>query len=360
LNVLSLKKIDKVVGSLLTNLCPRPSQAPPTSLGFTKFLLVRPGGIGDAVLLIPFILALKEVFPDCEVTILAERRNGIVFNLCPKIVQVLFYDKSTDLLKVLRQRYDLIFDTEQWHRLSAIVARLVRSDRKIGFATNERHRLFTDEVPYSHENYEADSFFRLLEPLGINGQEIHYPFLQVPEQYGVRAEASLGTFAMQPFVVLFPGASIPERRWGADKFQRLAIWLNQQGLPVAVVGGAQDREVGERILAGCHGINLAGKTSLAETAAVLQRSQLLVSGDSGVLHLAVGLDVPTVSLFGPGIAAKWAPRGEKHIVLNKNLLCSPCTRFGYTPPCPIGGRCIQQITVDEVAQAVAALLSAEC
>ncbi len=83
---------------------------------------------------------------------------------------------------------------------------------------------------------------------------------------------------------------------------------------------------------------------------------MLVSGDSGVLHIAVGLNKPTVSLFGPGIAAKWAPRGEKHIVLNHHLDCSPCTRFGYTPSCSHGARCIQDITVEEVFTAVMTLL----
>lgn len=158
------------------------------------------------------------------------------------------------------------------------------------------------------------------------------------------------------FVVLFPGASIPERRWSVDKFHYLALRLNHMKVPVVVVGGRQDQDAGDSILAGCQGFNLAGKTSLAETAAVLQQSSLLVSGDSGVLHLAVGLDVPTVSLFGPGIAAKWAPRGERHIVINKNLDCSPCTRFGYTPVCPDRGLCIQMISVDEVVAAATTLL----
>jgi ADP-heptose:LPS heptosyltransferase len=89
----------------------------------------------------------------------------------------------------------------------------------------------------------------------------------------------------------------------------------------------------------------------------LNRSQLLISGDSGVLHLGVGLGTPTVSLFGPGIADKWAPRGEQHIVINHKLPCSPGTRFGTTPPCPIGAKCIQDITVDEVFAASMKLVS---
>lgn len=326
----------------------------------SSLLLIRPGGIGDAMLLVPAIHFFKKVFPDCEITVLAERRNGVAFALCPGVSQVLLYDRPKQLLAAMRQRYDVVIDTEQWHRLSAVVARLVRSNLKIGFATNERKRLFNSAIAYAHEDYEAYSFLKLLEPLGISEQKVQFPFLEVPDDAKKQAEGKLASLVGMTFVVLFPGGSIPERRWGAEKFHRLAVWLNEQGLSIVVVGGGQDREVGKAILASCQGLNLAGTTSLAETAAVLQRSSLLVGGDSGVLHLAVGLDVPTVSLFGPGIAAKWAPRGKKHIVLNKNLPCSPCTRFGYTPPCPDGGRCIQEISVDEVAEAVAVLLSAEC
>jgi ADP-heptose:LPS heptosyltransferase len=83
---------------------------------------------------------------------------------------------------------------------------------------------------------------------------------------------------------------------------------------------------------------------------------LLVSGDSGVLHLAVGLDVPTVSLFGPGIAEKWAPRGDIHRVIDHHLACSPCTRFGTTPPCPIQARCLADIGVDEVLGKIRTLI----
>ncbi len=351
-----LKKIDAAVGSLLARVWPRPSRANTSSDGPNRLLLIRPGGIGDAVLLVPAIHAFKKAYPDCDVTVLAEVRNGAVFALCPEINQVLLYDRPRQLFAALGQRYDVVIDTEQWHRLSALMARLIRADFKIGFATNERKRLFNVAVPYAHEHYEVNSFLRLLEPLGVENQEVEYPFLKVPEDIARKADKKLESLADQTFVVLFPGASIPERRWGADRFHRLALWLNQQNLAVVVVGGGQDREVGETILAGCQGLNLAGSTSLAETAVVLQRSYLLVTGDSGVLHMAVGLDVPTVSLFGPGIAAKWAPRDAKHRVLNKNLSCSPCTRFGTTPPCPDGGRCIQDISVDEVASDVAVLL----
>src|SRR6185369_3732997 len=129
----------------------------------------------------------------------------------------------------------------------------------------------------------------------------------------------LEPLAGKRFVSFFPGASIPERRWGADKFRKVAELLAAIDVPIVVVGGQEDKGQGDVIASGGLGLNLAGRTSLSETAAIIESSALLLSGDSGVLHIAVGLGKRTVSLFGPGRAKKWAPRGERHIVINKEL-----------------------------------------
>jgi len=345
-----LKKADCWGGRWLVYLFTSPLVSP---FKLKRFLLIRPGGIGDAVHLIPAIQCLKQAHPSATIDILAEKRNAAVFSLCPEVDQVLRYDCPRDFLSIFHRKYDVIIDTEQWHRLSAVVARLIRSDCKIGFATNERRRMFTHGVDYFQDDYEVESFSHLLVPLDVTFG-LSRPFLQVPLPDRKRAEKLLVPVAI-PFVALFPGASIPERRWGARKFGDLANRLRAMGLEVVVIGGEEDRAQGEEIV-GQGGLNLAGRTSLTETAAVLQRSVLLVSGDSGVLHLAVGLDVPTVSLFGPGIAQKWAPRGDIHRVIDHHLACSPCTRFGTTPPCPIQARCLADIGVDEVLGKIRTLI----
>ncbi len=113
---------------------------------------------------------------------------------------------------------------------------------------------------------------------------------------------------------------------------------------------------GDRIINGMRGLNLAGRTSIIETAAIIDMSSVLLSGDSGVLHMGLGLGKPTVSLFGPSNTKKWAPRGDRHIVLNKKLFCSPCSKFGYTPICRFNAECMADITVGEVVGAVEKLL----
>ena len=140
-------------------------------------------------------------------------------------------------------------------------------------------------------------------------------------------------------------------------FARLAAVLHGMGVAVVVVGGQADERDGEEIVRNGDGLQLAGKTSLEETAAILAGAALLVTGDSGLLHVAEGIGCPTVSLFGPGIRRKWAPRGAQHIVIDRGLSCSPCTRFGTTPLCPDRARCIRDIEVEEVFAAAEKLLA---
>lgn len=356
LNILFLKLLDKTVGRLLCTIFPPSSVNAPDLI--SKILIIRPGGIGDAVLLIPTVTTIRSAYPACSIDILAEKRNAAVFRLVSGIRNVYLYDSLTGILSALQNRYDAVIDSEQWHRLSAVTARMVRAPVKIGFGTNERSRLFSHHVQYFPDDYEADSFLKLLIPLSVDvSQGIPSYFIRIPEVAMLTAASLMERVGEGPVVAIFPGSSSMEKRWGADCFRQVAEQLSVFGSRIVVVGGEDDRRQGDFIAGGGLGLNLAGLTSLSETAAVIQNSALLVSGDSGVLHIAAGLGVPTVSLFGPGRTEKWAPRGDRHIVLNKELPCSPCTTFGNTPPCPIGARCMQDITVDEVVNAAITLLT---
>jgi len=358
MNISLMKAVDNLLGRVAVSLLPRSAMtAIPADI--RSVLIIRPGGIGDAVLLVPVVLAFREKYPSARITILAEQRNSAVFRLCPAVDRLLLYDRPPDLLNAVRGRYDVVIDSEQWHRFSAVVARMTGAPVRIGFATNERSRLFTHQIGYSHDDYEAVSFFNLMEPLGVQAGCAAGRFLSIPEEAAVTASKLLGDYESVPFVTVFPGASIPERRWGADRFRRVAERLSVFGVRVVVVGGREDRQTGETIVAGGFGLNLAGQATLPVSAAIMDRSALLVSGDSGVLHIAVGLGKPTVSLFGPGRAKKWAPQGDRHIVINRKLPCSPCTTFGTTAACPRDAECMRIITPDEVANAVTMLLTAE-
>ncbi len=352
-----IKRLDAVVGIPLCSLFPRAGSSD-SEIAVHRILLIRPGGIGDAVLLAPTIEALKKKFPKAELTVLAEKRNAGVFALIPGVDQVLRYDVAKEFLAVFRLKPDIIIDSEQYHRLSAVVARLIGAEILIGFGSNERARLFHHAIPYSHDTYEAISFLQLLGPLGIGPSDILYdaPFLKIPAAAQSNASKLLALLAGHPYVTVFPGASIPERRWGAERFAKVAASLRDLGYTIVIVGGKEDMASAPEIIANINGLNFTGQTTLAETAAILKYSALLISGDSGILHIGVGLDIPTISLFGSGIAKKWGPQGPQHHVLQSHLPCSPCTKFGYTKRCPQNAECMRMIGTEEVVRAAMMIL----
>lgn len=347
-----LKRLDALVGPPLTRLFfePKGAEGPcsPRSV-----LLIRPGGIGDAVLLIPAIRSLAAAFPDCVIDILAEKRNAAAFQFCPVLHAVYRYDSPRQIRKALSIRYDLVIDTEQWYRLSALVAKLAGAPRSVGFATNERERLFTDPILYSEMEYEALSFYRLLAPVGIEPpREVAVPFLELPEPAAPEAERLLAPLSGQPFAAIFPGASLPRKEWGAERFREVAARLSSAGLKVVVVGGADTRAAAERVAYDGVALDLAGKGSLAVSAAILARAQVLVSGDSGLLHIAAGLGTPTVSIFGPSDPVKWTPRGVRHQVFSSSLPCAPCSLYGNVPACKVREPCLDATPAQVAAAAL--------
>lgn len=352
-----LKSIDAVFGKLAIKLVPSPAPRDIPADGIRSILIIRPGGIGDAALLSPALYKLREYFPAAQIHILAERRNAGAFALVPGIDRLFLYDSISGLINVLLSSYDIVIDTEQWHRLSALIARLTGAPIIVGFDTNDRRRMFTHTVPYSHEDYEADSFLHLAALFGTDtGMDNTAPFLFPPDDARQIAINILKSVRADKFVTIFPGASISERQWGVDRFSCVVKSLESRGVRAVVVGSADDRPLADAIVSGSSAVNLAGRTSISGTAAVISSSRLLLSGDSGILHIGVGLGTPTVSIFGPGIAAKWAPRGPRHRVINMNIACSPCTRFGNTPPCPRNVSCLAGITPEEVVRVILNLI----
>ncbi len=352
-----LKLLDKSVGVLLVSLLSTRRQRSKSG-DICNILFIRPGGIGDAVLLIPAIRALRNRLPGVQIDVLCEERNAGIFKLVKDLNGVYLYDRGKELIKCLRNSYEAVIDTEQWHRLSAVVAYLTNAPVRIGFDTNERGKLFTYRISYSHDDYEVYSFFHLIEPL-INEPpsfDPDGPFIDVPSALlsspVVEGVADTGRLA-----AIFPGASVYERRWGGEKYGKVAQALIRKGFKVLILGSHTDRREAEIIrTVAPDSLDLAGRTSLTEVAAILKKCKLLITADSGLLHLAYGVGTPTVSLFGSGIEKKWAPRGRRHIVLSEHLGCSPCTKFGYTPRCKRNAECLSLISVEKVIASAEKLL----
>jgi len=355
----ALKALDKIIGIPLMALLPRAGGCVIVPEKIKRALFIRPGGIGDLVLLLPAVRALAESLPGVDIDLLCEGRNAGVAKMSGDISGVFLYDNGPELLRCLRSGYDAVIDTEQWHRLSAAAAFFTGAPVRIGYATNNRKKLFTHPVPYSHDEYEVYSFFHLIEPLtgAAHSFDPDKPFLDVPEVIPERLSSELRN-QRAGMVAIFPGATVRERRWGARKFGMAAKELENTGYKVVILGSAADKKDAEDIRKYSPGsADLTGKTTLEETARVLKACKALVTADSGLMHVAFAVGTPTVSLFGSGIEKKWAPPGKNHIVINKGLDCSPCTRYGYTPRCPRNVECLEAISPEEVLDALDGILT---
>lgn len=348
-----LKRLDNSLGPLLVKFYATfPKKILKSALWPREILVIRPGGIGDAILLLPALDVLHNHFSKTSIYILAERRNAGIFECIPYIKRVFLYDRGLEMYWAMKRDYDLVIDTEQWHRLSAIVAYLTRAPMRIGFSTNERRELFTHPIAYSHKDYEVFSFLRLLEPLMVKiKMDLQRPFLPF-----INTKRRLNKDAT--WVAIFPGASIKERKWPKERFKEIVKWLNKEGVKIVIVGGKEDKKLGDFIIGDNKlNLNLVGRLSLHQTASVLTQVKLLLTTDSGVMHLAMAVGTPVVALFGPGIEDKWAPKDKRSIIINKHLPCSPCTCFGYTPPCPYNARCMRKISINEVKEAICEILA---
>ncbi len=331
-----------------------------------KVLVIRPGGIGDAVLLFPALKEIRNRFPEAVIDVLAEKRNSGILACCPYIDSVILYDYRAPctLYSVIRSKYDIVIDTEQWHRLTAAVSFVTGAPVRAGFQTNERSKLYSHPVTYSHSDYEARSFLNLAS--AVTGEQYEFkpdePFIPVDSFGSEDIDSALRDFKKDKKALagVFPGATVNERRWGVPKFAELTKELTAMGMGAVILGGKGDLENSskiKRISGGDNLIDFTGETTLAETAYIISQLDLLISGDSGLMHIAYGVGTPTVALFGAGIEEKWAPQGKSHIAINKHLSCSPCTKFGYTPTCPYDVKCLSEITVEEVTLKACELLS---
>ena len=337
----------------------------------SRLLVIRPGGMGDMVVLLPVLQRLESEFPGATIDLVCEQRNLGVLRLAGREQHALAYDAAPFRLlrHLLTHRYDAAIDTEQFHHFSAIMALLSRAPIRIGFKINpSRNLLYTHLINYALDGYEGRQFMRLLQPLGVVRAE--YELEGVLARVASAVELPSGALrdelarlsAGGAPVAVHIGSTTFYKQWGVSKFIRLVQTLTAgEGLGVVLVGGAEDAEAAAQILryvdtSAGRVVSCAGRLRLGETARVIRMARLFVGGDSGLAHLAVAVGTPTVALFGPSDHLKWGLENGRHIVVRKDLACSPCFIFGYHRLCHTVD-CMAEIAVEDVLNACRRLLA---
>ncbi len=370
----AVKKIDRAVGPWMTaHVKARSDGIPRIARSGSRYwkgrpvspdevrniLVIRPGGLGDAALTFPMLKALGAFYPKATMVVLAETRNASIYAASPVVDALFCYDqKPLATLNRLRHfGFEVIIDTEQFHHFSTLLANLLKPIYLCGFDTLSRSRLQTHSAGYSDETYEVLSFLDLAEAL--TGESVHFdpkaPFISAPPETEAWAQKTLSRVNGGPVAVIMPGATSVYRRWPAIRYAHTARWLVERGFYVVIIGGKDVVPVSRSITEGLRSdqiLNLAGRTTMLQSLALLEKGQVCVCADTGILHVAYGTGTPTVSLFGSGNLRKWAPPDGRHIAVRKDLDCSPCTQFGRTPSCPHSIACMESITVRDVTNAI--------
>lgn len=336
--------------------CPAPDKV-------SRILVIRPGGMGDMVLLLPTLKALRAQFPAARMDLVCEKRNAPILSLAGFGDCAILYDASPLFLlgRLARGGYDIAVDTEQFHYFSALMAALCRAPVRIGFKISPgRNLLYTHLVSYDMEGYEAAQFARLVRPLQIELRDSDTAGCLVAN--AVALPAALGTMftAGSPAIAMHVGSTTRYKAWSPAKFAELARKLSDRhGARIVLVGGRGDRRSAEAVAMearlGERLVSVAGELTLAQTASVMSRCSMFVGGDSGLSHVAVALGVSTVTLFGPSDSRKWGVRSERNAIVEKELACAPCFIFGYHKLCR-SIACMDRISVDDALAACRAVI----
>ncbi len=312
-------------------------------------LIIRPGGLGDALLLLKSINNFKKSNPFIKIDILCEKRNREAFDLIHGIDEIFLYDNFKLFFSLLKKYkfYDLVIDTEQWHFLSSLFARYL-GKYSAGFNTNKRYKNFDFYIEYFHKEYEQNMFDKLFIE---TSKQVNFNYYN---DYPL--ELKCKDLSLSYDIVIFTGASVWQRRWAIENYISLINKIKEK-FSVCLIGGKNELFLNKKIKEKTNIDDLTGKLNLKEVCGLLKKSKLLFATDSGILHLGVIVGIKTVSLFGPGIEEKWAPKGKNHFVINKHLPCSPCTKFGYMKKCNRNAECMKMIKMEEVYKNIIKLLN---
>jgi heptosyltransferase-2 len=329
-----------------------------------SILVVGPSWIGDTILAQPLFKLLHARHPGLALDVLAPRWTFPLLERMPEVRRpILSPFQHGDLRLGDRRRLGRELAAERYDQAivlpntfkSALVPLFARVPLRTGYIGEFRHWLLNDarrvdeeRLPQLAERYAALGLARgaaLERPLPG-------PHLRVDDS-GRRATLErLRLERGRPAAALCPGAEYgPAKRWPARYFAELAQGLAARGCAVWLVGSAGDRAIGEEIAQAAGGVcrNLCGETSLAEAIDVLASSAVVVSNDSGLMHVAAALGRPLVALYGSSSPAYTPPLARSAHILKLDLPCSPC----FERVCPLGHfNCMMQLDPHRVLAAV--------
>ena len=328
-----------------------PPDFPANRLKPFRILIRSSNWLGDSVMSVPAVRAIKRGRPDARVTVAAPEKIAAIWKLVPEVDEIISLPAGSLLGTVRAIRRASPFDVAILFPNSlraALEAWLSGIPRRVGYRGHHRswllHQMVRQRSRIGRIEHQAEKYLRIARDAGAEVSAPHLP------------AASVAHGGAGHKIALCPGAEYgPAKRWLPERFAAMAAAVSaNRPVEWVLFGTATDAAVGDVIATalGEHCVNRIGRTSLAELIEELRACRLLVTNDTGTMHLAALLGLPTVSVFGSTEPRMTAPLGHGHIILRHHVECSPC----FLRECPIDFRCMKAVSVEEVTAAVRSVL----
>ena len=332
-----------------------------------KILLIRFAAMGDTVLMIPAIRALREKYPEAQVDMLASNINGAIVENCPYINNKYKFEfskkisklkKNIRLFRLLRSnKYDIIIDFEPFVRLTAILSFLLRGRFIIGFKTEKqyKHIAYDASAEHSNKRHEVDNLLSLPALIGCTVLNRNLE-LWLPQDTGFFVDSLFKEAHIEAgsIVVIHPatGGMNHPRQWPSEYYKKLiSFLLDAYDVKIILLGGQSEIEAAETLLIKNEDriISFAGLTNLNQTIEIIKRANLFISGNTGTMHIASVFDIPLIAFHGPTDPVRFGPLGKNSHFIQAKISCSPCLDLGFEYGCD-KYPCMSFITPGEVIE----------
>ncbi len=339
-----LRWFDRIVGTLIIiPLWLFSLPFPKAKLEPRRILVIKLWAMGESILTLPLIHAIKKRYPKATITVLARNRVRAVYEDNKDVTHLLSAEPFALFSLIPRLRkYDLVIDCEPYLNISALFAWWL-GRRRIGFLHGVRSLLYTDKILFNDQQHEVLTYLEMAQPLGIT----ETPERLVPVETSRVDEKKIDAVCKEwgikkgdRLVCICPGAAESSRGriWSPKRFAKVADALVKEFLvKIILIGSKSERPLAEEVAKAMQytGINAAGETSVKELAALLKRCTLTISNDTGPMHLAAAMGTKTLGLFCPNTPVRFAPYGPGNDFVYKPVLPKPCINVhkGQVPDC---------------------------
>ena len=319
-----------------------------------KIVLIKTAAIGDTVVLSAMADEIKRQYPQSHTTVICSNNNLSMVKLIRSVDDIFIFEMKKPLRSFFALKrlghFDLLLDFGPWPRINAVISWIVRADYKVGFkrAHMYRHYIYDQWVEHFDSVHEIDNYRNILRAAGIQPIGL-LPYFEPKNNDALEDE---------PYVVFhqYPGGAMEtQRKWSEECWVELGKRLYQMyHVRILLSGANMDAEAAEHTAQLLRQIgvpveNIAGKYSLSDMVEILAKARLVVSVNTGIMHLSAAVCAPLVALHGATSELRWGPLGDTSTVVKSGESCQPCISLGFESKCtdPI---CMENITVDMVLE----------